>query len=80
MVNRDGLSVFDMLRYRQFDHAAVLCAFDLIELDGDDLRWQRLEQRKATLANSSTTRDGIAFNHHFRGDGVCDAATFNISC
>ena len=81
VVNRDGLSVFDMLRYRQFDHAAVLCAFDLIELDGDDLRWQPLEQRKATLAELlHGTRDGIAFNHHFRGDGVCDAATFNISC
>ena len=33
-----GLSVFDLLRYRQHDRAAVLCAFDLIELDGRDLR------------------------------------------
>jgi hypothetical protein len=35
-----GLSVFDVLRYRLRDYAAVLCVFDLIELDGEDLRWQ----------------------------------------
>jgi ATP-dependent DNA ligase len=32
------LSAFDALRFRLRDHAAVLCAFDLIELDGEDLR------------------------------------------
>jgi hypothetical protein len=31
VVDRQGLSVFDLLRYRHYDHAAVLCAFDLIE-------------------------------------------------
>jgi hypothetical protein len=36
-----GLSVFDLLRYRRHDHVAVLCAFDLIELDGEDLRAMR---------------------------------------
>ena len=50
VVNREGLSVFDLLRYRHHDHAAVLCAFDLIELDGFDLRQQPLERRKDTLA------------------------------
>ena len=34
VVNADGLSVFDLIRYRHHDHAAVLCAFDLTELDG----------------------------------------------
>ena len=38
MVNEHGLSVFDILRYRLRDDAAVLCAFDLIEVDGADLR------------------------------------------
>jgi hypothetical protein len=38
VVDSLGLSVFDLLRYRQHDCAAVLCAFDLIELDGRDLR------------------------------------------
>jgi bifunctional non-homologous end joining protein LigD len=34
VVNREGLSVFDLLYYRQHGRAAVLCAFDLIEFDG----------------------------------------------
>jgi bifunctional non-homologous end joining protein LigD len=38
VVDKNGLSVFDLIRYRQHDRAAVLCAFDLIELDGEDLR------------------------------------------
>jgi bifunctional non-homologous end joining protein LigD len=33
-----GLSVFDMIRWRQHDAAVTLCAFDLLELDGEDLR------------------------------------------
>jgi bifunctional non-homologous end joining protein LigD len=70
VVDRHGLSVFDALRYRLRDHAAVLCAFDLIELDGEDLRWARLEDRKHTLADLLRgTDDGIAFNRHFDGDG-----------
>jgi len=31
-------------------HAAVLCAFDLIELNGKDLRRTAIERRKAALA------------------------------
>jgi bifunctional non-homologous end joining protein LigD len=70
VVNTDGLSVFDLIRYRYHDYAAVLCAFDLIELEGEDLRRQPIERRKAVLANLlRDTRDGIAFNEHFEGDG-----------
>jgi bifunctional non-homologous end joining protein LigD len=69
VVNRQGLSVFDLLRYRHHDHAAVLCAFDLIELDGFDLRQQALERRKDMLADLlRAAGDGIAFNKHFAGD------------
>ena len=63
-----GLSVFDALRFRLRDHAAVLCAFDLIELDGEDLRGRPLEHRKGTLADLLRgVRDGIAFNRHYEG-------------
>jgi bifunctional non-homologous end joining protein LigD len=41
VVEERGLSVFDILRYRLRDHAAVLCAFDLIEVDGKDLAGSR---------------------------------------
>jgi bifunctional non-homologous end joining protein LigD len=70
VVDEHGLSVFDALRYRLRDHAAVLCAFDLIELDGEDLRWARLEDRKHTMTDLLRgTDDGIAFNRHFDDDG-----------
>ena len=53
VVDETGLSVFELLRYRRHDHAVVLCAFDLIELDGNDPRRTTIEQRKAALARRS---------------------------
>ena len=53
VVDQEGLSVFDLLRYRRHDHAATLCAFDLIEVDGADLRRSPIEERKRHLAHSS---------------------------
>ena len=59
-----------MLRYRQHDRAAVLCAFDLIELDGEDLRRAPLEHRKRALAKLlRQKRDGIVLNAYC-GDGA----------
>jgi bifunctional non-homologous end joining protein LigD len=47
-----------------------LYAFDLIELNGDDLRRDPLEVRKATLASILVkARPGIRFNEHIEGDG-----------
>jgi ATP-dependent DNA ligase len=55
--------VFDLLRYRQHDRAAVLCAFDLVELDGEDLRLSPLELRKRALAELLRRKsDGIVLN------------------
>ena len=78
VVDESGLSVFDLIRYRQHDSAAVLCAFDLIELDGKDLRQKPIEERKHTLANVLfREHDGIAFNRHYDGDG---AVIFKQAC
>jgi ATP-dependent DNA ligase len=44
-----GLSVFERIRWRRHDNAVTLCAFDLLELDGEDLRREPIEVRKATL-------------------------------
>jgi ATP-dependent DNA ligase len=44
------LSAFDLLRSWRHDPAAVFCAFDLIELDGKDLRRVPIEQGKQALA------------------------------
>jgi ATP-dependent DNA ligase len=45
----EGLPVFDRLRYRRDDRRVFLYAFDLIELDDDDLRRERIERRKVLL-------------------------------
>jgi bifunctional non-homologous end joining protein LigD len=47
----DGIPVFDRLRYgRQPQTEAALFAFDLLELDGRDLRRESIELRKSALA------------------------------
>ena len=64
-VDADGLSVFDLIRYRQHDRTVTLCAFDLLELDGEDLRRTPLELRKATLKGLLRRgHAGVAFNQH----------------
>ena len=66
-----GLSVFEMIRWRQHDNCVTLCAFDLLELDGEDLRREPIEVRKATLKGLlRRARPGIAFNRHFEVDGT----------
>jgi bifunctional non-homologous end joining protein LigD len=47
----DGISSFERIRYRHHDATVFLYAFDLIELDGIDLRRDRLVVRKAKLAD-----------------------------
>ena len=66
----EGLTNFNRIRYRRHDATVFLYAFDLIELNGDDLRRDPLEVRKATLAYALTkTGPGILFNEHMEGDG-----------
>jgi hypothetical protein len=50
----DG-AVFDLIRRARNGGAAVLCAFDLIELDGEDLRRAPIEHRKHKLARSCSS-------------------------
>ena len=42
--------MFDLIRGHGSKASAVLCAFDLPELDGKDLRREPTEKRKALLA------------------------------
>jgi len=56
----------------------VLCAFDLLELDGQDLRRLPIEQRKAPLAHLLLKPSaGVALNAHVAGDG---ASVFAQAC
>ena len=46
------------------------CAFDLLELNGRDLRRQPIEKRKELLANLlSGSRHSLVFNECFEEDG-----------
>jgi bifunctional non-homologous end joining protein LigD len=47
----NGVASFDLIRHHRANDRIFLYAFDLIELNGDDLRHDPLEGRKATLAS-----------------------------
>jgi ATP-dependent DNA ligase len=49
--DENGLAVFARLREKRIDQQVFLYAFDLLELDGKDLRREPIEVRKATLAS-----------------------------
>ena len=66
----NGVASFNLIRYRRYDDSTFLYPFDLIELNGDDLRRDPLEVRKATLASIvAKANPGIRFNEHMEGDG-----------
>ena len=61
----DGIASFDRIRYRHHDASVFLYAFDLIELDGDDLRREPLVVRQATLASLlARAASGLRLNEH----------------
>src|SRR6266567_6191523 len=66
----NGVASFDLVRYHRANDRVFLYAFDLIELNGDDLRHDPLEGRKATLEMIlAKAGAGIWFNEHIEGDG-----------
>ena len=59
----NGVPSFDRIRYRRYDASVFLYAFDLIELNGDDMRRDPLEVRKATLRSMLAKAGlGLRFN------------------
>jgi len=61
----DGVANFDRIRYRRHDAEVFMWAFDLIELNGDDVRRDPLAMRKATLERILARGEpGIRFNEH----------------
>jgi bifunctional non-homologous end joining protein LigD len=66
--NERGMASFDKLRHRSHDPEVFLVAFDLLELDGQDLRREPLEVRKQTLASLLRgSLPGVQFNAHLTG-------------
>jgi bifunctional non-homologous end joining protein LigD len=71
VTNEHGLAVFDLIRGHRTATDAVHCAFDLLELDGEDLRRLPIETRKRTLESLlRSAHSSIIFNRHFEADGA----------
>jgi bifunctional non-homologous end joining protein LigD len=68
---------FDKLWNRAHDHEAKLCAFDLLELNGDDYRTKPLLERKRTLFKTIKKQGGLEYVEHLNGDG---ATIFEHAC
>ena len=69
-IGPDGVAQFDELRQRNGAKRAILYGFDLIELNGVDLRRRPLLERKTALADLlGETKAGIMLNDHITADG-----------
>jgi bifunctional non-homologous end joining protein LigD len=59
------MTSFQLLRQQRNEPQAFLYAFDLLELNGTDLRREPIEVRKATLASIlRKSRPGVRLNEH----------------
>jgi bifunctional non-homologous end joining protein LigD len=75
--DKHGKADFDRLHSRCFEYEAVACAFDLLRLDGSDMRRLPLSDRKAALQKLlGRTRGGIQYVAHAQmpGDEAFHAA------
>jgi bifunctional non-homologous end joining protein LigD len=76
--DENGLAVFKRLRRKPSGKHVFLYAFDLLELDGQDLRREPLETRKATLAGLLRgSLPGLRLNEHLTHPGD---AVFRHAC
>jgi bifunctional non-homologous end joining protein LigD len=71
-----GLAIFSLIRSHRNGPRATLCAFDLVEIDGEDLRWRPIEDRKAAL-KKLLRPSHLAFNKHFDVEGT---VVFHHAC
>jgi bifunctional non-homologous end joining protein LigD len=83
----DGVALFEALHRRRAATDAILHAFDLLELNGRDLRPLPLGERKAKLARLlAGSTAGIVFNEHTDEDGptvyrqACKRWAWKASC
>jgi bifunctional non-homologous end joining protein LigD len=70
VTNEVGLADFEIMRQRRINAAAVLITFDLLELNGEDLRGLPIENRKRELARLlKKAPSHTVVNEHFDADG-----------
>jgi bifunctional non-homologous end joining protein LigD len=68
--DENGLAVFELIRRHGAPASVVHCAFDLLELDGRDLRGEPIEKRKELLAELLRgSKLSIVLNEHYEENG-----------
>jgi bifunctional non-homologous end joining protein LigD len=68
--DKNGLAVFELIRRHGALASAVLCAFDLLELDGRDLRREPIEERKRLVGKLLKGKQmSIVLNEVYEEDG-----------
>jgi bifunctional non-homologous end joining protein LigD len=70
--DENGLAVYELIRGHGSNTSAVFCAFDLLELNGKNLRWRPIEERKGLLAellHDSDSDLAVVLNEHYQEDG-----------
>ena len=73
-----GIAVFDKLRQRRNEWSVFLVAFDLLELNGRDLRREPIEIRKAELARLLRNAEpGLQLSEHIEHEA---AIVFEHAC
>ena len=76
--DENELAVFDLIRSYRTNAGAVHVAFDLLELNGKDLRRQPIEIRKHQLAKLlKGSHLSIVLNEYFEDDG---ASVYRAAC
>jgi len=76
-----GVPSFDLLAWKKRDGGVFLYAFDLIELDGEDLRSEPLVQRKLLLRRLlEGAGPGLVLNEWVEGKDVEGHAVFEHAC
>jgi bifunctional non-homologous end joining protein LigD len=82
LIRTDNSFDFEGLRSRQGQAEAILVAYDVMELDGQDVRPESLEERRKRLSKllsrkTKAMRDGIQLSEAITGEG---AAIFRHPC
>jgi bifunctional non-homologous end joining protein LigD len=76
--DENGLADFELIRGHGTTADAVHCAFDLLELDGRDLRRRPIEERKGLLTQLLRgSNPSLVLNQIYEGDGEI---VFSLTC
>jgi bifunctional non-homologous end joining protein LigD len=79
----NGLSIFEKLRWRHHDERVFMWCFDLLELNGRDLRREPIEVRKAALARllkKAVSIRAARSGRRARYSSTSDASMFQFLC